>query len=106
MIGLKAFLVLSAFMFSAGVACMLIRRNVIQILMGLELILNAAALNFAAFNHFGIGMDHPAALSGQIMSIFIIVLAAAEAVVALALILAIGRLFKKIDVNELKELKG
>ncbi len=97
---------MSAFLFSVGLACMLVRRNIVQILMGLELILNAAALNFAAFNHFGVGGMSRVALGGQTMSIFIIVLAAAEAAVALALILAIGRLYKKVDVDSLKDLKG
>ena len=106
MIRMEAFLYLSAFLFSVGVACMLVRRNLIQMLMGLELMLNAAALNFVTFNHFGLALTTNVPLSGQVMAIFVIVLAAAEAAVALALILAVGRLFKNVDVNSVKDLKG
>jgi len=103
---MKAFLYLSAFLFSAGIACMFLRRNIIQILMGLELILNAAALNFATFAHYGLPAEAGLRLSGQVVAIFIIALAAAEAALALALILAVGKLFKNADIDSARELKG
>lgn len=99
-------LLLSAFLFSTGLACVLIRRNTIQILMGVELIFNAAALNFVAFAHFTPAFLPALALSGQAVALFVIVLAAAEAAVALALVLSVFRVFKTVRINEVGELKG
>lgn len=106
MVTLHNYLLVSAFLFTMGVACILVRRNVIQILMGVELLLNAAAINFVAFSVFT-PAKHPAlSLSGQAVAIFVIVLAAAEAAVALALILAVFRLFKTVNIDSVKDLKG
>ena len=100
MISLSSYLLVSAFLFAAGLACILIRRNMVQILMGVELVLNAAALNFAAFSHFSGNTN------GQVVAIFVIILAAAEAAVALALTLAVFRLFKTVDIAQMTDLKG
>ena len=95
-IGLPHFLIVGAALFSLGMLTVVTRRNAVGILMGVELILNAANLNFIAFNHFvGAGK-----LTGQVFSIFVIVLAAAEAAIALAIVLAIYQTFRTIDVQE------
>ncbi|MFH1263044.1 MAG: NADH-quinone oxidoreductase subunit NuoK [Pseudomonadota bacterium] len=106
MASLSSCLFLSAFLFATGLACVLIRRNTIQILMGIELIFNAAALNFVAFEHFTPPVEKALAYSGQVTALFIIVLAAAEAAVALALVLSVFRVFKTVDVSRVEELKG
>ena len=82
-IGLSHFLVVSAILFALGLLTVATRRNAVAILMGVELILNAAALNFVAFSHYVAG-----AVGGQVFALFIIVLAAAEAAIALAIVLA------------------
>ncbi len=92
-IGLPHFLVVSAILFGLGLYTVATRRNAVAILMGVELILNAAALNFVAFSKFAHG-----GLSGQVFSLFIILLAAAEAAIALAIVLAIFRSFRNVDV--------
>jgi len=76
------------------------RRNAIVMLMGVEFILNSAALNFVAFSRYS-----SAELSGQFMTIFIIVLAAAEAAVALAIVLAIFRNFQTVHVEQVDRLR-
>ena len=99
-IGLSHYLVVSAVMLAAGIFVVLSRRNAIVILMGIELVLNGAALNFVAFNRYvGTG------LAGQLMAIFIIVLAAAEAAVALAIVLAIFRNFQTVHVDQIDRLR-
>lgn len=104
--GLTAYLSVSSLLFVIGLACVLIRRHVIQVLMGVELIFNAAALNFVAFSHFTASKDPNLALSGQVISLFLIVLAAAEAAVALALVLSVFRVFGSVDIDRLSDLKG
>jgi len=100
-VGLEHFLVVGAILFTLGIVCVLIRRNAVAVLIGIELILNAAGLNFIAFSRYGgVGIE------GSIFVLFIIVLAAAEAVVALALILAIQRRLKTVDVDRTDSLKG
>jgi len=81
------FLALSATVFSIGIFGVLTRRNILGILMSIELMFNAAMINLAAFNHF----LHPNAFQGQGFALFVIVLAAAEAVVGLSLVVAIYR---------------
>ncbi len=100
---LSSVLLLSGFLFAMGVACILVRRNAIQILMGVELVLNAAAMNFIAFGHF---VPEKIPNASQAVAIFVIVLAAAEAVVALALILSIYRLFRSVEVETISNLRG
>ncbi len=99
---LQHYLVISAILFTLGIFAVLTRRNAISILMGIELILNSCNLNFAAFSRFMTPED----ISGQIIAIFGIVLAAAEAAVFLAIILAIYREFGSIRPDEVDTLKG
>jgi NADH-quinone oxidoreductase subunit K len=99
-VGLPHYLVLSALLFALGLATVATRRNAVAILMGVELILNAAGLNFVAFAHFVHG-----GLTGQLFTVFIIVMAATEAVVAMAIVLAIFRNFKTIDAGETATLR-
>ena len=100
MISLPSYLFLSFIMFIAGLVVMVARKNIIAILLGVELILNSAALNFAAYTLF-INQN----LEGNIMSLFIIVIAAAEAAVALAIIINIFNNFNTINVDEVSELR-
>jgi NADH-quinone oxidoreductase subunit K len=100
MIGLSHFLVVAGLLFAAGVYTVLSRSNAIGILMGVELILNAAGLNFVAFNHFT-----TAGVEGSLFTVFIIVLAAAEAAVALAIVLAIYQNRRDIDASRMDTLQ-
>jgi NADH-quinone oxidoreductase subunit K len=97
---LLTYLVLAAFLFAVGVFTVISRRNAVGILMGLELILNAAGVNFVAFARF-----HGHQLDGQVFALFIIVLAAAEAAVALALVLAVFQTRQDIEMQTVDELK-
>jgi NADH-quinone oxidoreductase subunit K len=99
-IGLPHFLVVSALLFALGVLTVSTRKSAVAILMGVELILNAAALNFAAFAHFVHG-----AIAGQVFALFIIVMAAAEAAVALAIVLALFRTHRTVDATRTVALK-
>jgi len=99
-IGLHHYLVVSGLLFGLGVITVATRRNAVAILMGVELILNAANVNFVAFSHFVEGK-----VGGQAFAVFIILLAAAEAAVALAIVLAIFRGYRTIDTNETATLK-
>lgn len=100
---LHQYLLLSAMLFCIGLAGALTRRNAIIVLIGIELMLNAANLNFIAFWRFG---PNPEALDGVMFVLFSIGLAAAEAAVGLALIISIYRHFKSTGVDEIDELKG
>ncbi len=101
-LGLTPFLVLSAFLFACGVTCVGVKRNAIGILMGVELILNAANLNLIAFARF-----NPAfRIEGQVFALIVVVLAAAEAAVALAIILNFYNNHDTVDVDEATDLKG
>jgi len=93
---------ISSILFSLGIFGVITKRNAIAILMGIELILNAANINFIAFNRFS-GMER---LDGHVFAIFVIVLAAAEAAVALAIIINLFRNIGTVNVDEAKELKG
>lgn len=99
-VGLGHFLFVSAALFSLGIYAMLSRRNAVAVLMGIELILNAANINFIAFSRFG-----AINLSGQMVSIFVIVIAAAEAAVALAIVLNIYKNFKSVDTTQVDSLR-
>jgi NADH:ubiquinone oxidoreductase subunit K len=96
-------LLVSALLFAVGLAGALTRRSAILVLAGIELMLNAANLNFIAFWRFG---PHPEALTGLLFVVFSIAVAAAEAAVGLALILAIYRHAHTSDVSEITEMKG
>jgi len=101
-VGLQHFLILGAILFVCGLLTILVKRNAIGILMGVELVLNAANINLVAFNKF----SHGGALDGQVFAIFVIVLAAAEAAVALAIFLNFYNNFATIDVERAQNLKG
>jgi len=100
---LAAYLTISALLFAIGLAGALTRRNAILVLIGIELMLNAANLNFIAFWRFS---AHPEALAGMMFVIFSIAVAAAEAAVGLALIIAIHRHYKTTDVTQIDSMKG
>ncbi|MFO0838592.1 MAG: NADH-quinone oxidoreductase subunit NuoK [Phycisphaerae bacterium] len=100
-IGLSHYLFLSALMFCCGLAVIALKRNAIGMLIGVELVLNAANLNFVACGRYRVG-----GLDGQIIAIFVIVLAAAEAAVALAIFLNFYGLHASIDVDRGSALKG
>ena len=102
---LTNYLILSGVLFSLGVFAMISRRNAVGILMGVELVLNAAGLNFVAFSRFGHSHANGAQLDGEIFTLFIIVLAAAEAAIALALVLAVFQTHRTIQLNEVDELQ-
>ncbi len=99
-VGLHHYLILGAILFSLGLYTVLTRRNAISILMGVELILNSANINYVAFSHYGSGN-----LDGQIYAIFVIMLAAAEAAIGLAIVLAIFQIFHTIDVEATETLR-
>lgn len=99
---LAHYLTISGCLFLIGIFGALTRRNIIGILMGIELMFNAANLNLAAFNRF----LHPQGLAGQCLALFIITIAAAEVVVGLALVLAINRRSETVYVEEFNLLKG
>ena len=99
-IGLNHYLILSAMLFSIGAIGVLVRRNVILVLMSLELMFNGANINLVAVSYF-----HPA-LTGQIFSIFSITVAAAEVAIGLGLVIALFRNKEAINVDEFNLLKG
>jgi NADH-quinone oxidoreductase subunit K len=99
-IGLPHYLIVAALLFSLGLICVLTRRNAIGLLMGVELILNSANVNLVAFSRFV-----ESGISGQVFALFVMVLAAAEAAIAMAIVLSIFRSFKNIDVNLTVNLK-
>ena len=97
---LQTYLYISAILFSLGLYGVITRRNGIAVLMGIELILNSENINFVAFARFG-GMN----FSGQIFSLFVIILAAAEAAVALAIIINIFNNLDTVNIDDARELK-
>jgi NADH-quinone oxidoreductase subunit K len=100
-IGLTHFLVVSLVLFLLGLYCVLTRRNAIGILMGVELVLNAANINYLAFSRYSAG-----SYDGQVFAIFVIMLAAAEATIGLAIVLGIYQQFQSIDVEATETLRG
>ncbi len=99
-VGLTHFLILSALLFSFGMYGVVTRKNAIMVLMGIELILNSANINFIAFSRYG-GMR----MDGQAIAVFVIILAAAEAAIALAIVLNIYHRFHTVNVDEVNKLK-
>jgi len=98
--GLTHFLLISAVLFTFGVFAIITRRNAIQVLMGIELILNSANINFIAFSRYSWGT-----LDGQVIAVFVIILAAAEAAIALAIVLNIYQNFNTVNVDEINQLR-
>ena len=102
---LSKFLVIGALLFIIGVAGVLTRRNIIVIFMSIELILNAANLNFVAFSRYLQDIGSMNALAGQIFAVFVIVVAAAEAAIGLGIVIALYRNKETIWVDEIDLLK-
>jgi NADH-quinone oxidoreductase subunit K len=100
-IGLHHYLFVSLLVFLCGIFTVLTRRNAIGVLMGVELILNSANINYIAFSRYGGG-----GYDGQVFSVFVIMLAAAEAAIGLAIVLGIYRQFETIDVEATDTLRG
>ena len=99
-VGLYHYLFFSTILFSLGIFGIVTRKNAVMVLMGIELILNAANINFVAFARYG-----NFGFQGQLMALFVIVLAAAEAAIALAIVLNIYKVFSSVNVDEIDRLK-
>ncbi len=104
MVPLNWYLVLAAFVFSSGLFAALGRRNAIAVLMGIELMLNAANINLIAFWRYGVAPVEN--LDGQIFALFVIAVAAAEVAVGLALIISVYRNRRTVNLDDLDLLKG
>ncbi len=101
-VGFTPYLILSAFLFACGILCMAVKRNAVGILIGVELVLNAANLNFVAAARYVPSFQ----LEGQVFGVMVIVLAAAEAAIALAIILNFYNNRATVDVDQATQLKG
>ena len=101
MIGLHHYLLLSAALFALGLLGVLTRRNAVNVLMGVELILNSANINLVAFTRYGSGQ-----MAGQVFAVFVIVVAAAEVAVALAIVLTLYRLRRTPNLDAANSLRG
>lgn len=101
-IGLEHYLIIGAVLFVCGALCMATKRNAIGVLIGVELVLNGANINFVAFAHFNPAFE----VEGMVFALFVIVLAAAEAAVALAIVLNFYNNHMTVDVDTAEELKG
>lgn len=99
---LFTYLFVAAILFSLGLTGVLLRRSLIAMLIGVELMLNAASINFMAFNRF----LAPDPIVGQIYTLFIMGIAAAEAAIALSIIVAIFRRYRSINIERAQELRG
>ncbi len=102
--GLNHFLILGAVLFVCGVICMATKRNAIGVLMGVELVLNGANVNFVAFAAYA--NDSAFNIESKVFALFVIVLAAAEAAIALAIVLNFYNNHMTVDVDTAEELKG
>jgi NADH-quinone oxidoreductase subunit K len=99
-VGLQHYLILSAIIFGFGLYSLISRRNAILVLMGIELILNAANINLIAFSKYsGLGVD------GHVISVFVIILAVAEAAIALGIILALYTNYLTVNLDEANTMK-
>jgi NADH:ubiquinone oxidoreductase subunit K len=101
MLSVQHYLIVSAALFSLGILGILTRRNAVNVLMGIELVLNSANINLVAFSRYGTGN-----LNGQLFAVFVIVIAAAEVAVALAIVLTMYRLRRTPNLDEADILKG
>ena len=101
-VGLQEYLLLGALLFVCGAVCMAVKRNAIGVLMGVELVLNGANINYVAFARY----NPTFSLEGQVFALFVIVLAAAEAAVALAIVLNFYNNHTTVDIDTAEELKG
>ena len=101
MMGLASYLIISFILFVVGIVVMISRKNIVAILLGIELILNAAALNFVAYSKF-----MTKNLDGHVFSLFIIVIAAAEAAVGLAIVIRFFQIKETIHIDEATQLRN
>lgn len=101
MIGLPSYLFISTILFLCGIIVVIARKNIIAILLGLELILNAAALNFVAYNRY---INTNGSLDGNTVPLFIIVVAAAEAAIGLAIVIRFFQLRESIHIDDATQL--
>src|SRR5205807_10097200 len=101
-VGLEPYLFLGAVLFVCGAVCMATKRNAIGVLIGVELVLNGANINFVAYARYNPAFE----IEGMIFALFVIVMAAAEAAVALAIVLNFYNNHLTVDVDNAKELKG
>ncbi len=99
-VGLSHYLVLSACLFAMGMAGLLLRRNIIVLMMSIELMLNAINISFVAFSKFNSNLE------GQVMVFFVMTIAAAEAAVGLALAVSIFKRFKEVNIRFFEHMKG
>lgn len=99
-VGLNHFLIVSTLLFSMGIYGIVTRKNAIMVLMGVELVLNSANINFIAFTRYG-----NFGLEGHLIALFVIVLAAAEAAIALAIVLNIYKTLATVNIDEVDSLK-
>lgn len=99
-VDLTHYLILSAMLFVVGMACVLLRKNVVVMMMGIEIMLNAVNLSFVAFSKYS------GKIEGQIMVFFVLTIAAAEAAVGLALLVTIYKRFKEVNIRFFEHLKG
>jgi NADH-quinone oxidoreductase subunit K len=101
MISLASYLIISLILFVTGLTVMIARKNIVAILLGIELILNAAALNFVAYSRYVTNN-----LDGHVFSLFIIVIAAAEAAVGLAIVIRFFQIKETVHVDEASQLRN
>jgi NADH:ubiquinone oxidoreductase subunit K len=101
-VGLQHYLFLGALLFVCGVVCMATKRNAIGVLIGVELVLNGANINFVAFSRYNAAFE----VEGMVFALFVIVMAAGEAAVALAIVLNFYNNHATVDVDSAEELKG
>lgn len=99
-VSLVHFIILGALLFSLGIYGVVTRKNAIMVLMGIELILNAANINFIAFARYGGNVPF-----GEVAALFVIILAAAESAIALAIVLNIYKMFNNVNVDEIDKLR-
>jgi NAD(P)H-quinone oxidoreductase subunit 4L len=101
-VGLTHYLILAAMLFAIGIVGLISSRNIIKVLMSIEIILNAVNINFVAFANY----SDPSEVRGQIFAIFVMAIAAAEAALGLAILISLYRNKPTVDVEEYKILKG
>jgi len=102
---LEQYLLVSVVLFVLGVFGTISRRNAVGMLIGIELVLNAASLSFVAFSRYILPFGDSPKEAGQVVSVFIIILAACEAVVALTIVYALYRLYRTVDVDQVRMLR-
>jgi len=103
---LSSFLMVSSLLFCLGLFTVLTRRNAIGVLMGIELVLNAGALNFVAFSRFLEAPEGAPLISGQVFALFVIAIAAAEAAAVIAIVLSLYSMLKTVDIEQYQQLRG